>query len=196
MDGKVDNGILIGILVISLSLLFFANASAITGHAVSRNTFSNVSISSYYAVNWSANLTSGIIFEDIISLPVTDDNATGNWVDVPTDNSSGYWAIVDTDGNIPIDFCLHANGAMTTSGGGVIGLGNETYTSNVTSSNFTSPYIGDQIALQTSSTETSSDIYPGNYTYWRFWLDVPAAQEAGSYNNTLTFKAIAFSESC
>ena len=190
------NIILIVVIVLSLGLIFVENASAITGHSITQDTFSNVTISAYYAVDWSTNLTTGIIFEPIYTLPVSDDNATGNWVNPPTDNSSDYWANVSDDGNLEVNFCLRANGAMQNGVGDSIGLGNESYAGNVTSSNFTSPSVDDEISFTTSYVEATSNIYPGNVTYWRFWLDVPVGQAVGDYSNTVQFKAIADPEVC
>ena len=190
------NIILIIVLVISLGLLFVENASAITGNSITEVTSSNVSISAFYAIDWSNNITSGIIFETITALPITDDNATGNYIDPATDNSTDYWANVSLDGNVAVDFCIYADAGMDNGGTGVIGLANETYATNVTSSNFTLPSAGVQIPFTTTSTEAASQVYPGNYSYWRFWLDVQVGQEVGDYSNAVSFKAISEGETC
>src|SRR3989338_3120584 len=47
-----------------------------------------------------------------------------------------------------------------------------------------------QKEINTSYVKGESNIFPGNSNYYRFWLDIPAAQAAGTYNNTVTFKAV------
>lgn len=194
MDQKVYNGILIGIIVISLGLLFFANVSAITGHATEDSTTSNVSIQKYLAIALSGNLSSGIVFEQIDTLPTNNDNATHNY-DGPN-NSTEYYINVSTDSNTAVDFCIRANTGLSTIGGDIIGLGNETYSTNVTTSDLNTPAIADEISMNTTYEKAATAVPVGNASYWRFYLDVPVGQASGDYNNSVYFKGVTQGTGC
>lgn len=183
MKGETYRGILIVVLVASLALLFLQNANAITGHAVDRSTYSNVSISAYLAIDFSTNLSSGIDFGDVATLPMFNQNATGNYV--PTDTS--YYVIVSNDSNTVVDVCINASGDMSNGGGDFIGLGNETYSTSSTT-DINTPSLASDVALTTAYVEAASDVAIGNNAYFRFWLTVPAGQATGLYNNTVSFK--------
>ncbi len=188
MDERLYNGILIGILAISLGLLFFANVSAITGHATEAVTTSNVSIIKYLAIDPSIDLETGIVFEEIIALPTDNDNATHNY-DGSSD-ATKYYINVSTDSNTDVDFCVKANIGLSTLGGDIIGLGNESYSTNVTNSNLNTPGVGAEISMNTTYEKAANSVPIGNTSYWRFYLDVPVGQASGNYNNTVSFKGV------
>lgn len=194
MDEKGYNGILIGILIISLGLLFFANASAITGYATEAVTTSNVTIQKYLAIDPSTDLETGIVFEEILALPITNNNATNNY-DGPS-NATKYYINVSTDSNTQVDFCILANAGLTTDSADVIGLGNETYVTNVTTSNMTIPDVSNEISMTTGYIEAATAVPVGNTSYWRFFLDVPVGQASGDYNNSVSFKGVTAGTSC
>lgn len=185
--GKI-NTVLAIVLIASLALLFFENISAITGHATDAQTTSNVTIMKYLSIQMSPELQSGIKFEDIITLPTTDDNATENYAGVG--NSSLYYIQVSNDSNTAVDFCVMANSGMMNEGGDVIGLGNETYHAINTTSDATNPDITLQVPMTTSYVRAVNNTGIGGEAYFRFWLDVPAGQSTGQYNNTFLVRGI------
>ena len=181
------------ILVASLAMLFFENVDAITGHATEGSTVSNVTIQSFLSIQMSDDLTDGIVFEDVLTLPTTDQNATKNYN--LTGETTGYWITVSNDSNSKVDFCLKASGDMVSSGGDRIGLGNETYTNSVIS-NSTSPNVVDQASMTDSYAKTASAVDEGTSNYYRFWLDIPAAQASGTYTNNVNFKGVTQGNNC
>jgi hypothetical protein len=195
MDKGIYNGILIGILVISLALLFFSNVNAITGRAVTQTTSSKVTIIYYYAIDPSIYLEEGIVFEPVSELPFSNDNATHNYDGI--NNATQYYINVSDDSNTNVSFCILANSNLTDSSSGEeIPLVGETYSTNVTSSNSTVPALI-ETSMTTSYFEAASNVGVGEVSYWRFWLDIPAGQAAGNYNNTVQFAAIdAANENC
>jgi len=185
------------ILVIAASfLLFFFNNFPMTGYATEGTTTSNVSIQKYLAIAFGSNLSSGIYFGNVATLPATDINATHNNDSSTYPSGTTYTIDVSTDSNTHIDFCIRANAGLTSPALDVIGLANETYSSsNLTNS--THPMLSNQSSITTSYVKApSTDILPGNSSYWRFWLDVPAAQPSGDYNNTVSFKGVVNGLSC
>ena len=186
--GRLVNIILGIILVVSLGLLFLENAAAITGHASEGYTTSNVTISKYFSILMSDELSVGIQFGTVNTLNVQDVNATENY---DANNQTLYYINVSTDSNTAVDFCISASGNMEDPiGGGNIGLDNETYHAINETSDINNPSPASQVALTTSYARAVNNTSPGNQNNWRFWLDIPAAQEAGTYNNTVSFRGI------
>lgn len=168
----------------------------ITGHATSAITTSNVTINSYYAIDLHNNFTRGILFGNVSALPATDINATSNYDAGSGINGTTYIANVSTDSNANVEFCLSANSGLRSSGGDVIGLGNETYSNSTTSINITHPSQALQVGFTTTATKASAPVAAGGSTYWRFWLDIPAAQAAGVYNNSVTVGGVVSGQAC
>ena len=181
-----------------LSMIMLMNQGfKFTGYATEATTESNVTISTYFAIEMSANLTNGIEFGTISTLPTTNQNASDNHNGLnTTSNGTGtsLWLNVSTDSNSALDFCLKAD-ALNTSAGDVIGLGNETYR-NATQNNASLPDYLSEVSITTSYVRGGSNIGVGNRSYYRFWLDVPAATATGVYNNTVSFKGVATGGSC
>jgi hypothetical protein len=187
MDKRIYNGILIGILVISLALLFFSNVNAITGRATEGSTYSNVTIERFLAIEMSPELDfDGIDFGNIEDLGVDNYNATENYNGAS--NSTLYWIRVSNNSNTAVDLCTRANAPMTNAGGAEIPLVNQSYASNVTVSDLNNPSLSNAIGYTTTYQEGHFDVPVGNTSYWRFWLDAPYGQETGDYNNTVYFQ--------
>lgn len=187
MGKRFVNTILIIVLLVALVMLFFENTSAITGRATSANTISNVSISAYLAINMGVNLSSGIYFGNISSLPAVDLNGTHNYDGLINDTT--YWIEVHSDSNTDVDFCLKANDNMSNGVGGEIPLVNETYwMTNTTTA--TLPDLSDAISMTTTFDKRSPPIGVGSLAYWRFWLDIPGGTETGVFNNTVSFRGV------
>jgi len=181
-------------------IMIFSQGSSITGHVTVSNTTSNVTIQVYFAIDMSTNLSNGIEFGTISTLPVTSQNATDNHngvnttVGSPANSSTSMWMNVSTDSNADVDFCILAT-TLNTSSGDYIGLGNETYY-NSSQTNHSLPAIGSETSITSSYVKAGPDVVAGNEVYYRFWLDVPAATPTGTYNNTVSFKGISAGGSC
>jgi len=185
--------VLIIVLVVSLGMLFFENASALTGKVTQGSTSSEVTIQSYLSIQMSPNLTAGIVFNDVAALPATNVNATENYNG--TSNSTLYYINVSTDSNSAVDFCLNADGGMFNAGLDEIGLGNETYSTNTTTSDANTPALT-ETSMTTGFIKNANNIAIGSSNYYRFWLDVPAGQATGTYNNSVSFKGVTTGNAC
>lgn len=174
-----------------------------TGYATTSTTTSNVTIQTYFAIDMSVNLSNGIQFGTISSLPATNENATHNYDGANTTaqgstkdgtNSTSMWMNVSSDSNSNVDFCIYGD-VLDTAGGDEILVGNESYLNN-TVTNFSLPSVSGEVALTGSYVKSGSTIAPGNNNYYRFWLDVPAATPTGVYNNTVYFKGVTTGAGC
>lgn len=184
--------IIAGTIFIAYNLDNSIKLDSYIGAAVSQTTPSDATVGAYFAIASSDNLTQGITFESIVSLPATDVNATANY---NNSNQTGYFVTVSSDSNVNVDFCFKADSAFNTEGGDEIGLGNWTYSQNATN-NLTIPNLNAAVEIRLNYSNGTTGVSPSNSNYYRFWLDIPAAQAAGTYNNTVTFKAVQTGNSC
>jgi hypothetical protein len=190
---KTINYVLGVLLLFSFVFLVGQNMSVMTGYATSGTTTSNVTISKYLAIAFSDDLSSGIQFGTVNTLPATNVNATENYGGGSSETL--YYINVSNDGNTPIDICIGANDPLTSSALDVIGVGNETY-ANSTSTTSTIPLVGNEVALTESYVKSGDAVAVGSQNYYRFWLDIPAIQPSGDYNNTLSFKGVSTGLAC
>jgi len=188
------------VFLFSLIMLFGQGFKA-TGYVTEITTISNVSITTYFSISMSGNLSDGIQFGEVSSLPATNVNASHNYDGAnTTEDSNGteqgtrYWMNVSVDSNTAVDFCIKAD-ALNTSESDVIGLANETFYNN-TITNSTHPSFASEVGLTTSYDEAGFNVAQGIANYYRFWLDVPAATATGTYNNTVSFKGVATATGC
>jgi hypothetical protein len=178
------------ILLISLALML---KTSMTGFVTESSTTSNVTIVKFLSIDFSGNMSSGIMYGSVGSLPAVDINASGNYNGASS--ASTYFINVSTDSNVAVDFCIKANSHLST-GQYIIGLGNETY-QNSSMSNLTSPGPSTSSSMLTTSYSKASDrTGQGNVTYYRFWLDVPSGVASGDYNNTVSFKGVETTTPC
>jgi hypothetical protein len=191
--GKRDNILILvfGALFLLSVIMIFNQGAKTTGYATA-STESNVTITSYFAIAMSENLSNGIEFGSIATLPSANVNASDN-------NNSGsggstMWMNVSADSNTAVDFCIKAD-SLNTSANDIIGLANETY-DNATLTNITRPELNREAGLTTSYVKAGAAIAAGGTNYYRFWLDVPAATVAGVYNNTVTFEGVQTTLGC
>jgi len=208
-------GISLLIILISGFGIMDMAATSITGFAsATQSTKSNVTISGYLAIALSNNLSAdGISFGTITLLPANNTNATLNFVNTSSglpagsdQNTTLYNVTVSSDSNQAADFCLKANAGLETSGGAaVIGLGNMTWADNKTANNKTSPggpydmkypptVFGRRFTTAYVKGELSVSV--GSADHYRFWLNVSAAQGAGDYNNTVSFRGVTTGDVC
>jgi hypothetical protein len=194
MRGKGElYGIVIALVLLQASFVLWSSLESITGGQVSstEEIYSEAQVMKYISISMSGNLSAGIEFGTITVIPVTSVNATKNYnstVNENWHNETLYWINVSSDSSVNADLCVKAD-PLTTSGLDEIGLGNYTWADNVTN-NETWPSIGDAEGMTTSYVMGSANITPGNNNYYRFWLSVPGGQPAGTYNNTVYFKAV------
>lgn len=183
------------LLVIFLCLLLIVLSNPlIQGKVTEGNIPSNVSIMKSLAISFSQNLSNGIYFGEVNFLPANNVNALENYNG--TNNSTNYYVLVSPDGNVPVDLCLRANSGLVSSNGDVLGIGNETYSVNVGSSNLTTPSVNNETSFTLNYVKAGNTIPIGNYSFIRFWLDIPAAQAAVQYNNSIFFKGTESGISC
>ena len=181
------NLILILIIIACVVLLILQNVNAITGHATSGTTISNVTIQKYLSFDFCGNLGAGVWFGEVNTLPATNLNGSHNEDGV--DSASTYCVNVSNDSNTGVDFCVNASDDLKTSDLDVLGLSNETY-SNFSTSNATYPQLSDERSIPSVYEHSLVNIAKGEVGYYRFYLDIPAGQESGTYNNTLYFKGL------
>jgi hypothetical protein len=195
-NGKfIYRGFLIFSILLSLLLLILQNLNYFSGFSISETT-SNVTVNKYLSITFSSNLSGGIFFGLISSLPTINQNATHNYdKNFPTQNQTDYYVNISTDSNTNVDLCIKADGNLVNLANDILKLGNETY-ANSTITNSSVPSISDEISLTTSYIKSGENIAVGEANYYRFWLDVPIGQQSGDYNNTINFKGIQAGESC
>ncbi|MBU0963000.1 MAG: hypothetical protein KKD48_03795, partial [Nanoarchaeota archaeon] len=194
---REDVVLILSIVIFIVSLAGFISTNpSITGAVATSTVGSSVDISRYFSISASTNLSDGIYFGNISTLPATDVNATDNFnytAVSPVNNATLMAITVNTDSNANVDFCIKANANLHNNvSAGTIPITGETYTAfNLT--NYTKPaWSGSSTAVTTSyvMANYATGIQPGNSSNWRFWLDVPAATGAGTYNNTISFEGI------
>ena len=165
----------------------------VTGFATTGSTVSNVTISSYLSISMSGNLSQGVLFGTISTLPATNQNSTNN------NNSAGSTSMfinVSSDSNTAVDVCIKSNAHLTDSTNmNTLGIGNESY-ANSTTLSATVPEIAREISLTTAYVKAGTSVAAGGADYYRFYLDVPVAQATGTYNNTINFEGVAAGQSC
>jgi len=107
------------------------------------------------------------------------------------------FANVSTDSNVNVDFCIKANSDLhDVIGANFIGIGNETYINDTTNNQTLPGPSTTSVGLTTAYVRASVANIPGAVTYYRFWLDIPAATPAADYNNTVSFKGVEATTTC
>ncbi len=184
--------VIVGIAV--LAILGIVLASSPGTQADVKNATTTVTVNEYVAIGMSNNLSVGIDFGSVD--PDTDDNnATHNYDGASAGTS--YWINISSDSNVNIDVCVGDNESLKL-GSYVIGNGNYTWVNSTTSATDAWMIVGNSTAMTTTASYTrgGEDISPGNYNYFRFWLDIPKGQAAGDYINQVSFKGIKTGDAC
>lgn len=187
------------LLLFSIVMLLVQNIKIsemkIIGFATEKTTVSNVTISKAFSIDMSTNLSEGILFGGSVTPDSTDVNASHNYDGVSS--GSSMYINVSEDSNTAVDFCIRSNDDLKTSAEDIIGIGNESYANNVTTTDADSPSLSDEVPLsKTAYVKAGNNISIGSQSYFRFWLDVPAGQASGDYNNTISFKGVEIDTSC
>ena len=82
---------------------------------------------------------------------------------------------------------MKADGDLHTDGGDTLGLGNETYSYNIT--NNTVPRVANY-TMTTGYALIGSALDDGDAVFLKFYLDIGATQPPGIYYNNVDFKAV------
>jgi hypothetical protein len=130
-----------------------------------------------------SNTLAGGVFWNISTLPTIDANATGNNNTGPTE----YYVRVFTNGT-NADVYMRAN-ANLTSGLNTINLSNERFSLNLTDSTvpFNTKY---SITTNFTNNKIGFSLVDNSTIFLKFFLNVSGGQAAGTYNNTVEFKAV------
>ena len=145
----------------------------------------NITSAVSIAVSASSVLSNAIAWT-VATIPQTKLGANGNNASLVTQYDI---AISATGSNV--DLYMKADGDLQTSGGGsTLALTNEFFTYNLTNSTVPGTSYR-SITTNYSDTLIASNLVDGTTTYLKFYLDVPAGQNAGTYNNSVLFKAVA-----
>jgi len=166
--------------------IYYYNATAYdyAGNFNSTET-RNITIqtSNSISIYLSPNLSSQIVWQ-LEYVPATNISALGNGQ--YDSNSTSYYV------NISVlygtaDLYMKANANLSTAGGDILGLGNETYSYNITNSSVPS---GTKIPLSTDYQKIGDALTDKSTVYLKFYLSAPSRQPAGTYNNTVSILAM------
>lgn len=179
--------ILLFVMGFSLFLFKYYNVSpplSITGMAASQIGNLSASVSTFISCTWS-NQALQISFGNSLTPGINDINATQNYGGVG--NGTLYNVTVDTLSNVNANITI--KGTDLTFGINIIGVSNVSWISNTTMSNASNMIASNSIEL-TSSFNTVNQIASnepiGSTVWYRFWLDVPTGQIAGTYTGNYT----------
>jgi len=174
---------LIGVLVMNVTY---------GGTSEEETTDSNVTVNVFVEISLSTNLSTGILFGSL-DPNTNNNNATGNYN--ATDFNTQYEVVAGSANSVSIDLCIKANDTLST---GSEDIPNTGYTWNFSEwNNMTNPDEETSIAITTDYQTTShTEIAASGKSYARFFLDIPAAQAAGVYRNTITIKGVQTGEAC
>ena len=133
------------------------------------------------AISFSDNLTSSVMW-NVVSLPVTYLDATGNNLN----GSTGYYVNVSAT-NTLVDLYVKADGDLHNDALDTLGLGNETYSFSDTDPTLTGL---NKSTMSTNYTLIGNGLGDNSVIYMKFYLNAPPTQPAGTYLNSLMFKAV------
>lgn len=177
------------------ALLISPGTHSFTGAATTQTTQSRVAISYYYAITLSNNLADGIDFGNITSLPANNLNATDN--NNGANSTTTMYVHESNDSNVNIDLCHRAQGPLSTIANDTIGLGNYTWSDSLTNtSTLPSGPPGTNTFNTTLAKGNNNNIAPNGNGFYRYWLDIPVGQAAGTYTNTVEYKAVYTGAGC
>jgi parallel beta-helix repeat protein len=138
------------------------------------------------AISFSPKLLQ-VITWNLASLPAYNISADGN-------NATGfteYWINLSVTGGTA-DLYMKATD-LVSSGGSILGVGNETFSYNSTNASVPSD-VKSSFTLDYSNNKIGDGLADGSAVYLKFFLNAPSAQSAGTYNNTLDIKAVPHGE--
>lgn len=189
-----DNSVISYIVVVGFLIAMFAFLISIGGvnaaTSDTKTTPSNVTINQWVEISLSTELGNGVLF-GTLDPDTTDNDATQN---NETSGETYYYVEAGAANNVNIDNCIK-NDQSLTKGSDTIDNGNYTYNWTATTDDSVPGHSNTSITTAYVKTQ-HTDIAAGAKSYSRFWLDVPAEQSAGIYNNTISIKGIQTGQSC
>lgn len=149
---------------------------------------SNVTVQAQIAIALSTNFTDGLF-------NTTLDTNTNNNQDpgmgggaLGTVNAGNNVTVTDSNTNVALCINQNTNLTLKTETTKFIPRSNYTWHSHSNSSNlsvgFSTTFVDDP-----SYTAVNSSVPNGSVLYFGFWVDIPSAQTAGEYNNTINILA-------
>lgn len=172
-------------MIVGLSM-FGTEIRDLTGFATSETaaTTGEAIINAYYAIQLSNNT----IAFGTIQHNTSNNSAVENRVGA---SASDYYINVSNDSNVDVDVNISANNNLELVGSSfVIGVGNLSWASDENSTS-TKPGVVNETSMSTTPTLTTDTFnsVAGDVIYYRFWIDIPYGQPAGTYNNSITLEA-------
>ncbi len=154
---------------------YSTNSSAIWEFEINPSQAISVSMSDHLSggINWT-----------IVSLPIENQSANNN-------NGTGYtgYDVAVSATGTTADLYIKADDNLTTPGGQIILLSNETFSFNLTNMSVPS-YNKFRLTTNFSDNQIGSDLPDGSNVYLKFFLTVPGSQAAGEYSNTVSIKGV------
>lgn len=220
LDNFSSNKVQLELIVFLCGILLLTSsfATGITGFATSstQTTQANATINKYVAIALTTNLSSGITF-GTVEPNSNNNNATGNW-EGPSggSNISVMNVTFASDSNTIVDLCIKDGTVLMTSDGSY-NIANTAFTWNASTSAqlnhaggwpantsntpwgvATSPGAAMSTSYLYADAANDTDLTAAtNATFsFRFWLDIPLGQQAGTYNNTVFFQGTENTTAC
>ena len=156
------------------------------------STVSNATVAVSIGFTFSGNLTNGILFGSV-NPNTLNNNATGNYL-ADAGNTS-YFIDMDVGNNANTDACVKVNAPLT-SGANTIGNGNYTYDANSTINGANMNNGAGSVAISNAYVLMNANLGIADNQYMQFYLDIPSGQQAGTYNNTVSFKIVQTGTGC
>lgn len=196
MDEKKENlllGVLFIILILAIIGLVFSSIRK-TGSAITPplSTQSQVVISAHLAIAMSDELAAGIDFGTIETLPAYQ-NATQNY---NASDQTKYSLDVNANSNKDADFCIKADTPLKTASLVEIAMDRYRWSNSVAVNDKDNPPSSPTNAMSLTYVMAGSGVQRGTSNYFRFWLDLPSQQEAGTYTNTIWFQGVPAGSTC
>jgi len=174
--------------------LFLMTSFPVTTATSEDSTISNVSVAVSIGFTFSTNLSNGISFSSV-NPGTTDNNATGDYNIYPENTT--YYITMDSANNIGADTCILAGSDLDSGGANAIGIQNMTYFANSTQNGANMNTPTSSIELTTGYVKFGDpNVVADSSQYSQYWLDIPAGQASGNYNNTISYKIISTGGSC
>jgi hypothetical protein len=187
------------LLAIGFVINEIGTGNMITGAVVTSDITTYVSLSGYFSINASENLTTDGIRFFINTLPSINKSAHGN-ANGAAPNGTNTYLTVESDSNVNVKFCIKANDSLRFSNS-VIDTTNYFWADSTAANNATLPHLNNvgpaagAVNITNMSVDAST-LAPGGSDYFRFWLSVPGAQTPGTYINQINFKGVQTGNLC
>jgi len=169
--------LLLGLVLTSIFLLALVNAPLTS----TQETTSNVTVNVYISIALSIPLAEGVQFGSLD--PGTSNQSSSTCTSLACNVS------VSSDTNVNVDIVLKVNAPLTKTATGTQ-ISNVNYLWNSTDGTLQPGLTPDAYVISTTydyTNKVGSNVAPGFLRTWQAWLSIPTGQEAGNYNNTLSF---------